>query len=311
MNFEKSIIESMEKYFEDNSVDKWKGVYEKKIGNIHHDEPWLTLVGLYSIFNNQNTFNRNHIEAFQSILDQSGFDKYIKVDSVERVSIEKILPEIKPYRVYLYELLKKNDIHLYPDRNNTLKKRLKEYTDSENKKQASLEGNTNLDAQIIFSVEGRKKYMFIEAKFLSDIDTKTTYNPVRNQVIRNIDAMIDFVLTEKEKNKDIDLADVYFTLLTPKVFRTEKFNGNKKSNLDIFTPQKARFYCYVMDEYKNPLALKRDLPHRQLSDDKWEMISKHLGWITFDDMYIAAKEYRTIESHQEEFESFFRTRKLY
>ena len=307
MSFEEMIMNNMQDYFKENSFAKWKDIYRKKQANIAHDEPWLTLVSLYSIFGDQSDFSDDSIQALQDILSTSGFNRKVKVTTITEVSIEKILPEIKKYREYLYEILKKGGkLHLYPDRNITLNERIKSKLSKNSNKEASLEGNTNLDAQITFNADGRSKYLFIEAKLLSDIDTKTTYNPLRNQIIRNIDAMIDFV----ESEEDVKFDDVYFSLLTPKIFRTDKFSGNKTTCLDTFTPQKSRFYCYIMDEYKSIDALKRDLPHRELSEKEWEHIRDNIGWMTFDDMYTAAKNNDTISSHHLEYDNFFAERNL-
>lgn len=256
----------------------------KKIANIDHDEPWLTLVSLFSLFGNQVTISPENINAFQNILNNSGFIKKIHVDHVIEVSIEKILPEIKKYRHFLYSQLEKGKLHLYPDRNKTIMDRLNGKLNKDNKRSASLEGNTNLDVQIVFEYNNRRKYLFIEAKFLSDIDTKTTYNPVRNQIIRNIDAMLDFVDSKEARIHGVTYDDVYFSVLTPKIFRTNEYGGNRSTALDVFTPQRSRYYCYVMDEYRNLDSLKKDLPHRKLSDVEWTSICNNIGWMTFEDI---------------------------
>jgi hypothetical protein len=303
-DFENYIVNSMQRYFCNNTYDKWKKTYKEKSKNIAHDEPWLTLVALYSLFGDQNSFSKKNVDAFWDVVNASGFRNIVGVDEIVEISIERILPEIMTYREYLYSQLQNGSMHLYPDRNEIMLKRRDEF--NKNKKQQSLEGNTNLDAQVKFKHNGRMKYMFIEAKFLSDIDTKTTYNPVRNQIIRNIDSMIDFV----ERNEEVSYEDVYFAMLTPKIFRTEKFDGNKMSNLDAFSPQKSRLYCYVMDEYSESCNLMRDLPHRKLGYEDWDTICSNIGWLTFDDINKFSHSYKTINEYKAEFASFFKTRNL-
>lgn len=306
--FEKHIIDNMQGYFKNNTYEKWKKIYEEKSKNIDHDEPWLTLVALYSLFGDQNDLSKKNVDAFWDVANASGFRSIVGVDEIVEVSIERILPEIKSYREYLYTLLQDGKLHLYPDRNETMLERLDEY--KRNKKQQSLEGNTNLDAQIKFKHNGRLKYMFIEAKFLSDIDTKTTYNPVRNQIIRNIDAMVDFVDSDEAKENGITYNDVYFAMLTPRIFRTDKYGGNKISNLDDFLPHKSRFYCYVMDEYSDTLNLERYLPHRDLNCDDWEAICSNIGWLTFEDIHKSSQRHKIVNEYKDEFSRFFKERSL-
>jgi hypothetical protein len=299
MNFEKEILNVIKYYFEGNTDTKRSDAYKESLKNIYHDESWLTLVSLYVLFGDQqNLSSKNCIDAFKKVLNNSGFGANVSIDEIKKVSLEKVLPEIIRYREYLYELLKNGVVHLYPDRNKVMNERLIN-------RKASLEGNTNLDAQVSFSNNDRNKFLFIEAKFLSDIDTKTKYNPIRNQIIRNIDAMIDFALSNK-----VSLSDVYFAMLTPKIFRTKEYGGNKSSLLDNFTPTKSRYYCFIMNEYKNYQNIKRDLPHRNLEDKDWKLISNRLGWLTFDDIYSYAVEFNTIANNHKEIKDYFSERNL-
>lgn len=235
------ILNTMNPYF-NNNISDWRQKYKKKAleeikgtkgaKKIEHDEPWLTLISMYSIFDNQGNHNlKNSKLAFEELLSKSGFLKSVTPTNIERVLLEVKLPEIIDYRKYLYSSFEKELFHLYPDRNKMIKGRL---TDQK----VSLEGSTNLDLLISFIEEKIKKVLFVEAKFMSDIDTKTTYNPVRNQIIRNIDAMIDFV----EKNEECNFKDVYFALLTPKMFRTDEYGGGKSTSLDRFSPSRGRIY---------------------------------------------------------------------
>ncbi len=300
MNFEIEVLKDIKYYFEGNSHIKRVNEYKEKLKNIQHDESWLTLVSLYVLFGNQqNLSSKNIIDAFKKILNNSGFRTNINIDELKKVSLEKVLPEITIYREHLYGLLEKGMLHLYPDRNKIMSERLIG-------RKASLEGNTNLDAQISFSNNDRNQYLFIEAKFLSDIDTKTYYNPIRNQIIRNIDAMVDFAI----KN-GVGLSDVYFAMLTPKIFRTKEYGGNKLSLLDNFTPTKSRYYCFIMNEYKNYQNIKRDLPHRRLDDKDWRLISDRVEWLTFDDIYSCAIEFNTIVNNHKEIEDYFSERNLF
>lgn len=290
----------MDAYFVDNDFSKWKERYDTSYKNINHSETWLTLISMYMLFDDQTNLSSEKIKiAFQSVLTES-FKIRINPDEVQRVSLELVLKEIPSYKNFLYEKANIHNYHLYPDIFTEIEKR-------KIRKTESLEGNTHLDAQIIFTEQGRNKYLFIESKFMSDIDTKTTYNPFRNQIIRNIDAMIEF----KDKNSSFE--DFYFCLLTPKIFRNKEFGDVKKTKVEIPTHQYSRLYCYKMDEYRNPENLKRDLPHRrgELTDADWKLISDRIGWITFDDIYFYANKFNTMnKAYKDKMNEFFKARNL-
>lgn len=295
------ILKQSSKYFNCENYEGWFKDYEGEIKNIDHDEPWLTLMALYSLFGNQSNLGQPNVtDSFYSVLLNCGINESPSFEQVKSILLEKKFPEITSYREYLYELLQREKYHLYPDRRNKLNQRLKD-------KRESLEGNTNLDLQITCHNNNKIIYFFIESKYLSDISYQITYNPVRNQIIRNIDVMIDFAL-----NNALNFSDVHFLLLTPKIFRTEKYGGGKKSVLNEFDPQKGRYYCSIMDYYKNPNIIKKALPHRkQISDSNWEVVSNNIGWITFEDIYAAANSYGTITpSEKELIKSFFSNRNL-
>jgi hypothetical protein len=85
-------------------------------------------------------------------------------------------------------------------------------------------------------------------------------------------------------------------MLTPKIFRTEKYGGNRKTDIQIFQPQRSRLYCYKMDEFKEPGILRLALPHRVgHSEADWSRIADQIGWITFEDMYQIALDFGTID----------------
>ena len=67
-----------------------------------------------------------------------------------------------------------------------------------------------------------------------------------------------------------------------------------------------------MNEYKKPDTLKNLLPHRNLKDEEWKMISNNIGWITFEDFWINCKQNSTIDDKKEEImiDNFFKERNL-
>lgn len=215
--------------------------------------------------------------------------------------IRKKLPEISSYINKLKVLYKKENFHLYPD--------IKEIINQKIEKYSSFEGNTNLD----LFIKGKNNndepvVFFIESKFLSDIDTKTKYNFSRDQIIRNIDAGIEYCQTNK-----INLENFHFLLLTPKIFKTAEFGGNKASVANEFNPSKSRLYAYKMKEYTNEENLKRVLPHRinQISEYNWQSIAMNISWITFDDIFDLSNIYDTIKADEKELiKKFFEERHL-
>src|SRR5690606_8906762 len=87
----------------------------------------------------------------------------------------------------------------------------------------------------------------VEAKYLSDIASKTTYDPARNQMARVIETALTFQSAESSGCKYPD--DVHFTLLTPHKFKSvNSFNSG------------SRLYAYKFREYQgNPQALLEDI----------------------------------------------------
>ena len=115
------------------------------------------------------------------------------------------------------------------------------------------EGNTEVDLTILTE----KAIIFVEAKYHSEIHTRTTHCPNRDQIIRNID-----VGTCYAWNKGLDF---YFVLLTSS-------NYNKSAKL-------LRHYL------DNPREIVDGLPHRTDISKKIEQIAENLGLITWNQLH--------------------------
>jgi len=114
-----------------------------------------------------------------------------------------------------------------------------------------VEGSSEIDVV----VEAADLVVFIEAKLGSDISMNTTYDPHRNQIIRNIDCLLE----------NAGSRSAAFWML-------------------VRDESPARAYVQLMDEYKSdPSALSRDLPHR--SPEKLEAISRNLAILCWSDLY--------------------------
>lgn len=110
------------------------------------------------------------------------------------------------------------------------------------------EGQSEID----IIIESDEFVWFIEAKYKSDISMKTTHDPKRNQVIRNIDVGLEYV---KEK-------DFYFSLLIV----NDKYSPNGLS---------------VTNEYINSInRLMNDLPHHKHELSKL----RGIGILTWQDI---------------------------
>ncbi len=276
-------------FFAPETASDWKDKYQKKISQIDHDEPWLTLISCYAVLGNQENIHKNNLNAINEIFRKSGLGNKINFTSITKVKVEEKLPEIIEYRTYLKDEFNKENFHLYPDRRNAITEKL-------SADKASFEGSTNLDLLIEGISNERKVTCFIEAKFLSDISYQIKYNPVRDQIIRNIDCGIDYVKSGKH---DTSLRDFYFLLLTPQIFRMNEFGVNKKSAINQFGSNKSRLYCYKMQEYHNYNNLKMNLPHRSLTDSEWKIIADNIGWLSFEDFYNCSKKYLTFQNNSE------------
>lgn len=271
-------------YFTKNTFKDWQKKYDKKTNEFDHDEPWLTLVATYSIFGKQDILDKNHhrIDAFNSLLQSCGLKNCPILESIEEIQFEKQLPEILSFRA----MMASSAFHFFPDINKKIVRKKAKF-------KASFEGPTHVDIYIQGKSGGKTIAFFIEAKFNSDISHDIRYNPARDQIARNIDAAIEY---QNDKVKDKNIDDFYFLLLTPKIFRTDKFGGNRKTSIEMFQPNKSRLYCYKMDEYKDFRNLRLALPHRvEISEQKWKHISGNIGWLTFEDMIKTAQHYGTID----------------
>jgi len=294
--------EKIKKYFDSDNIEKWEDKYEKETENINHDEPWLTLVACYTVFGNQQNYNCNNYAAINKILNLgAGNGKLFNFTSIDKIIVEKQLPEILSYRAWLKDLFTRNNFHLYPDRRATIAQK-------NQKVKASFEGNTNLDLLIEGISNGKKTACFIEAKFLSDISYQTTYNPLRDQIIRNIDAGIDYV--ENPKN-EVTFENFHFFLLTPEIFKPKSFGCAKDDLKQSLGVDSSRLYCYKMEGYKKWENLKKALPHRQLDDNDWETLAQNIGWISFENMYRCSKEFNTSNPNEAAMiDDFFKERNL-
>jgi hypothetical protein len=112
---------------------------------------------------------------------------------------------------------------------------------------------------------------FVDAKCLADSGTGVAFDPTRNQLTRAIENALCFETASGLPR------DVYFTLLTPRLFK------------DDAVGVRSRLYAFKMAEYQaDPEALLRDirgcaLPARFGQIDIEERLAAlRLNWVTFE-----------------------------
>lgn len=142
-----------------------------------------------------------------------------------------------------------------------------------------LEANTHVDAVI----ESDNLLILVEVKFTSDISHDVTFNPIRNQLVRNIDVGLE---EAKKKGKHLIVL-----LCTP----AELYH------------KKSRFYYYKIQEYTDINKISEDLECRPI-----EEIRKHLlkvAWIPLEKVIEVI--YQNLSSPEiQQAKEFFAERKL-
>ena len=134
-------------------------------------------------------------------------------------------------------------------------------------------GKTQLGIEFDYTKEGNSWVCFVEGKYSSDCSTTVRYDPLRNQLARVIENLIVF-----EGNGHYP-ENLIFTLLTPRVFRTNPH---------------SRLYGYKMDEYRNSDSVLRDIEQSCLEKrydlrDSEEFLQERLtrlklNWVCYEDI---------------------------
>jgi hypothetical protein len=132
----------------------------------------------------------------------------------------------------------------------------------------NLEGPTHVDAMLVDP--NTEVAVLFEAKVLSDISHDIAFDPIRNQIARNVDVMLEkpaddapAVLKTRRPERTV------FVLLTPSLFR------------DLYPH--SRLYGGLMKEYReDSKTLERDMPHRKDGTD-WSGVARRMGWLTWEE----------------------------
>jgi hypothetical protein len=189
-------------------------------------------------------------------------------ENVVSVGLEK---QYSPPTGYLHWF--KNEVKNHPVRY------IRERSVDHLKTNKPLESRTHVDAFI----ETDKLLIFFEIKFTSDIAHSTTYNPYRNQLARLIDVGLDAAKCNRKK--------VLILLSTPSTF----YEG------------RSRFYFYKVQDYANPLMIKRDIGWRTASEIKDNLLA--VKWIPLEELVgLLYKDF--VHPDKEEALAFFKERNL-
>jgi hypothetical protein len=139
---------------------------------------------------------------------------------------------------------------------------------------SGIEGRTHADA--LLWNPANKFTLYFEAKVLADADCMTSYDGMRNQITRYVDAMLEPSRVPSDR-RYTEPGLTLFALLTPRMFQRER---------------NARLYSRLMTEYQDPVAgpqaLERDMPYR--AGANWSSIIPRIGWLTWEDCLEACPE---------------------
>jgi hypothetical protein len=135
---------------------------------------------------------------------------------------------------------------------------------------ARYEGRTSVDAVLVSS---NGAAVLFEAKVLSDISYRTTWDSTRNQIARNIDVMLEHnpsLLNDFLRKRDPDKS--CFVLVTDEKFKQPALKHN-------------RLFGWLMDEYckSDSQLLAEHLDHR--NPDEVRSAAGRIGWTTWQQMH--------------------------
>jgi len=141
---------------------------------------------------------------------------------------------------------------------------------------------TEVDVEIRL---GKHLLVFIEVKLFSDLGAFGTFNPGRNQLLRNMELVEDVATKE-------GFADRRFILLT--LDRNEKLYTRAMHRYRNGNMRELRQW----DELGNWETLKADLPHRHDEPDRYfQDMTLKMGWIRWPDCWKIMAHHALREKH--------------
>jgi|GEM_PF-2341349 len=285
--------------------------------SIDHDEPWLTFMALWGLFNSGDPADYKHgpTDAIAELLEKLFplLHPPHPVTRVEAAKLEVQTPAISGFDDVIRQITRGACPHPYPDRQKEITTRVI------NRNNRLLEGNSQFDAVLTLIMEDDSRLVvFIEAKFLSDISYQVSYSPVRNQIARNLDAILELKerwaknYLNKEKPEWPENIDFRYLLLTPGMFRPDyrPFVARPKHRWP--GAETSRFFCHKMKEYREePLTLLSDIPHRSAASYDISEVQQRIGWASFEDIVMLVQKHQSLAGTDlATFTEFFKQRAI-
>lgn len=223
---------------------------------IEKDERFWTAACWLRLF-----YSSSRVQTLSRIMDGcfgsqppiSGVQKWEECfDGDLRLYFEAHLPSPASYKRWLRENLRERNLIPYV---------LRAASRAGNR---DFEGATHADALLVNASNGFA--LLVEAKVLSDVSYQVSFDVARNQLARNIDVMLEQNPLLELPLRDRDPEKTLFVFQSPAMF---------KKNPHV------RLYGWLLQDYKNPDAIARDLPHRGGHD--WTSVASRIGWLTWED----------------------------
>ena len=284
---------------------------------INHDEPWLTFMALWGLFNSGDPANYKPgpTDAIAELLEKLFplLRLPLPITGIEAAKLEVQTPAIPGFDNAIRQITQSTSPHPYPDRQDKITTRV------EKENNRVLEGNSQFDAVVTLKTGNDSRLVvFIEAKFLSDISYQVSYSPVRNQIARNLDAILELKERwaknnlNKEKPEWPENIDFRYLLLTPGIFRPDyrPFVALPKHRWP--GAETSRLFCHKMKEYRDePLTLLRDIPHRSAITCDISEVQQRIGWASFEDIVMLVHKHQTLAGRDlATFTEFFKQRAI-
>jgi hypothetical protein len=223
---------------------------------IEKDERFWTAACWLRIFYASNpgeTLKRLMTDCFGPQPPVSGFQTWEEcLDGDLRLYFEANLPSPTSYKRWLRENLRQRNLIPYV---------IRAASRAGNR---DFEGATHVDALLINASNGFA--LLVEAKVLSDISYQVSFDVARNQLARNIDVMLEQNPLLQSPLRDRDPEKSLFVFQSPAMFKKHPH---------------VRLYGWLLQDYKNPDAIARDLPHR--GERNWSSVASRIGWLTWED----------------------------
>lgn len=234
LNFSKARIRKYRTWVENANKARAKGLIDSKLNQYDKAEELITFYTFAPL-----ELREDKKDAIEEILKLANVNELL--EGSVRIGFER---QFKPPAGYLKWLNKEVSRHPI----SYIRKQGKEHI----KRGRRLEANTHVD--VVF--ESENLLILVEVKFTSDISHEITFNPIRNQLARNIDVGI----AEAKKNGK----QLVVLLCTPREFYHKR----------------SRLYYYKIQEYTDFNNVVQDIEWRPLEEIRKYLLK--VAWIPLE-----------------------------